>query len=199
MPGAGSFQPTKVGYNNKKLKGKPLMQDCHIRYSGRYIDLRERDNWEYASRVRCNGVAVIVAVTDARELVLVEQFRIPVDASVIELPAGLIGDEPEYSGESGIDAAFRELEEETGYRAGAMDTLLRCPTTAGMADEMATFYLAQKLERINAGGGDASEQICVHVVALDNIDAWLDEQASAGKMLDPKVYSALYWLYRRDI
>ena len=175
------------------------MQDNRVRYSGRYIALLERDQWEYASRVRCSGVAVIVAVTDARELVLVEQYRIPVQASVIELPAGLIADEPAHAGESGKDAALRELEEETGFRAGELDTLLHCPTTAGMADEMATFYLAGSLRQVHAGGGDASEQILVHVVGLAGIDEWLERQGEAGKLLDPKIYSALYWLHKRGI
>ena len=175
------------------------MHDIQVRYSGRFIDLVERDNWEYASRVHRSGVAVIVAVTDARELILVEQYRIPVQASVIELPAGLIGDSPEHANESGLDAAVRELEEETGFRAADMDMLIHCPTTAGLADEMATFYLAGSLQRIHAGGGDSSEQILVHVIPLSGIDGWLDDQAAAGKLLDPKIYSALYWLHRRDI
>jgi len=80
-----------------------------------------------------------------------------------------------------------------------METLLHCPTTAGMADEMATFYLATKLKRLHTGGGDASEQILVHVVALDGVDSWLDQQAAAGKLLDPKIYSALYWLHTRGM
>lgn len=167
-----------------------------VRYAGRYIDLVEQDHWEYASRVHCAGVAVIIAVTDEHELVLVEQYRIPVQASVIELPAGLIGDEPAHAGESGAAAARRELEEETGFRAGEMDTLLRCPTTAGLADEMATFYRAGSLKRVHAGGGDPSEQILVHLVGLSGIDDWLEQQACAGKLLDPKIYSALYWLTR---
>lgn len=175
------------------------MHDKQIRYSGRYLSLVEQDHWEYASRVNCSGVAVIVAVTEKRELVLVEQYRIPVQANVIELPAGLIADEPAHAGESGIDAAGRELEEETGFSAAQMDILLHCPTTSGLADEMVTFYLAGKLKRLHNGGGDDSEQIRVHVVGLDGIDTWLDQKAAAGKLLDPKIYSALYWLHVRGV
>ena len=175
------------------------MHSKQVRYHGRYIDLLEQDQWEYASRVHCSGVAVIVAVTDQRQLVMVEQYRIPVQASVIELPAGLIGDEPAHASESGTAAALRELEEETGFSAGTIETILRCPTTAGMADEMATFYLAGKLTRLHDGGGDASEEIRVHVVDLDNVDHWLEEQSAAGIYLDPKIFSALYWLHSRGI
>jgi len=170
-----------------------------VHYGGRYISLVELDDWEFASRVHCGGVAVVVAVTDARELLLVEQYRIPVECSVIELPAGLIGDEPAHTGESGEQAARRELTEETGFTAANIETLLRCPTTAGLADEVATFYLATGLTRVHDGGGDASESIRVHVIKLDGIDGWLDEQGAAGKMLDPKIYSALYWLQSRGI
>jgi ADP-ribose pyrophosphatase len=170
-----------------------------VRYGGRYISFLEQDDWEYASRVHCSGVAVIVAVTSQHELLLVEQYRIPVQGSVIELPAGLIGDEPAHAGETGSQAALRELEEETGFAAAEIVPLLHCPTTAGLADEMATFYLATNLSRVHEGGGDDSEKIQVHIVSLDDIDHWLDSQAKSGKLLDPKIYSALYWLHTRGI
>jgi len=60
-------------------------------YAGRYLNLLERDGWEFASRSNANGVVVLVAVTDQGEIVLVEQFRIPVGKNVIELPAGRFG------------------------------------------------------------------------------------------------------------
>ena len=80
-----------------------------------------------------------------------------------------------------------------------MEKLIHCPTTAGLADEMATFYLAGAVEQIHSGGGDASEQIVVHIIPLTDIDTWLDQQGSSGKLLDPKIYSALYWLQQRGI
>jgi ADP-ribose pyrophosphatase len=169
------------------------MSEDITRYHGRYLDLLERDGWEFASRSNASGVVVIVAVTGEGEIVLVEQYRKPVQASVIELPAGLVGDlnDPD---ESILDAAHRELEEETGFRAAHMELLMACPSSAGMSDEVITFVLATGLQRVGPGGGDASENIEVAVVPLDRIDHWLALQQGAGKPMDPKIFAALYWL-----
>lgn len=172
------------------------MQDSGWRFRGRYLGIREIDHWEFAARTNASAVAVLVPVTDDDELVLVEQYRIPVQARVIELPAGLVGDqgEPDEPVEA---AAMRELEEETGFVAKHLSHLLTCPTTAGMSDEMISFYLAEGLQRTGPGGGDDSEDIEVHIVPLDEASDWLSEQRAQGRMLDPKVYTALYWLERR--
>mgnify|MGYP001400965326 CR=1 FL=1 len=92
-------------------------------HQGRFLAMFERGGWEYVDRVGASGVVVILALTDADELVLVEQHRVPVDASVIELPAGLAGDLPDSQDEDFREAARRELLEETGYRAGHIERL----------------------------------------------------------------------------
>ena len=162
-------------------------------YRGRYLSLMERDGWEYASRSNATGVAVLVAVTDRDELVLVEQFRTPVNAHVIELPAGLVGDLDDHS-ESVLDAAQRELMEETGYRAGHVEILMSCPSSAGMSDEIITFILARNLEKVGPGGGDNSEDIAVHLVPRAEVSKWIAARQREGKPADPKIFSALYWL-----
>ncbi|NND45555.1 MAG: NUDIX hydrolase [Xanthomonadales bacterium] len=171
------------------------MTEQRTHFRGRYLAIAERDDWEFATRTNASAVAVLVAVTDAGEIILVEQHRIPVRGRTIELPAGLVGDldDPE---ESIITAAARELEEETGYRAGRLEPLLTCPSSAGMSDEMITFLLAEELTRTGPGGGDDSEDITVHRVPLDQASEWLAEQRALGRQLDPKIYSALYWLDR---
>ncbi len=166
-------------------------------YAGRYLSLLERDGWEFTSRSNANGVVVLVAVTDQGEIVLVEQFRIPVGKNVIELPAGLVGDH-EDSDESVLKAAQRELEEETGYAAAQLELLMECPSSAGMSDEIVSFVLARGLRRVGPGGGDDSEDIQVHTIPLDRVDRWLREQRAAGKPMDPKIYAALYWLSERS-
>ena len=165
------------------------------RYRGRYLSLLERDRWEFASRSNASGVVVIVAVTEAGEIVLVEQYRKPVGACVVELPAGLVGDLADPD-ETVIVAAHRELLEETGYAAARMEVLMACPSSAGMSDEIITFVLATGLERIGPGGGDDSEDIEVLPVPLADVDEWLDAQRAAGKPMDPKIYAALYWLQK---
>lgn len=171
------------------------MKPSGIRYKGHHIGISERDGWEYAVRTNASAVVVLVPLTDQDELVLVEQYRIPVQAQVIELPAGLVGDldDPE---ESLLTAAHRELEEETGFRAGTLTPFLECPSSAGLTDETIAFYLAENLEQVGAGGGDQSENILVHRVALAGVDEWLVRMMQKGCMLDPKIYAALYWMNR---
>lgn len=164
-------------------------------YRGRYLSLLERDGWEYASRSNASCVVVLVPVTDAGEILLVEQFRKPVGMTVIELPAGLVGDHADPD-ESVLDAAQRELEEETGYAAAHMELMMACPSSAGMSDEIIHFVLATGLTRTGPGGGDSSESIEVLPVPLSGVDDWLAGQHAAGKPLDPKIYSALYWLQK---
>ena len=131
---------------------------------GRYLRLVKRGSWEYVERVNVADVAVLVPVTAANEIVLVEQYRIPVLATMIELPAGLVGDEDGFRGESLRDAANRELEEETGYRADCLTLLARSPTSGGLTSETVAFLHATGLARVGLGGGVAGEDIRVHVV-----------------------------------
>lgn len=171
------------------------MSDPAIRYRGRYLGIAERERWEFAVRTNASGVVVLVPVTDDGRLVLVEQFRLPVEASVIELPAGLAGDAG-FGGETLAQAADRELLEETGYRAGQLTRLLDCPSSAGLTDEIVTFFLAEDLRREGAGGGDATENIVIHEVPVAEVCNWLGERRAGGCMIDPKVYAALLWLER---
>jgi len=167
-------------------------------YSGRFLGLKERDRWEYAYRTNASGVVVIVPVTDDGELVLVEQFRIPVNSRVLELPAGLVGDNGDAD-EAFEIAAHRELIEETGYRAASLEELLTSPSTPGMADEMITIYFARGLERVGPGGGDGNEDITVHLVPLDSAENWLKARMAEGIMLDPKIYAGLFWAQTRSL
>ena len=169
------------------------MHDEITRYRGRYLSLIERERWEFVTRTNAHAVVVLVATTPEREIVLVEQYRRPLDARVIELPAGLVGDlgDPD---EAVLDAAGRELIEETGFEAASLEVVMECPTSSGMTDEVITFVRADRLQRVGPGGGDDSEDIEVHVVPLGEVDTWLDDRRAQGLPLDPKIYTALYWL-----
>jgi len=171
------------------------MQTIH--YKGRYLSLVERDGWEYATR-NTPTVAVLVAWLDDGKLLLVEQPRTPINAPAIELPAGLVGDLSEQADESVFEAAHRELIEETGYAADSLSEIMRCPTSAGMSDEIAVFLRATGLRQVGPGGGDDSEQITVHAIDLEQIDAWLDAQQHQGKAVDSKIFTALYWKLRES-
>ena len=103
-------------------------------YKGKFLHYIKTGNWEWVTRPNDISAAVIAAVTDKKELILIEQFRIPMNAPVIELPAGLVGD-GDYEGEESFIAAQRELEEETGYYAKNFKKVVHGPVSAGMSDE----------------------------------------------------------------
>lgn len=163
---------------------------ARILYAGRYLEFVERNGWEMV--LRRHPVVALMAWTPDDELLLVEQYRIPVGRRTIELPAGLAGDSTEHSQESLLDAAGRELEEETGWRAGRLEAVMDCPSSAGLSDETITFVAAHDLVRTGPGGGDDSEDIRVHAIAGDTIDEWLANQHEAGLGIDSKIYTALY-------
>jgi ADP-ribose pyrophosphatase len=56
-----------------------------------------------------------------------------------------------------------------------------------------TFYLATQLVKVGEGGGDEHEDIQVHVVPIQGIQAWLLAQEALGKLLDPKIYAGLWF------
>ena len=163
---------------------------------GRFVRLVRQDGWEWAERTNNSGVVVIVAITDQAEIVLAEQYRPPLDARVLDLPMGLSGDLDGAEGEPLHEAARRELLEETGYQADRLESLGEGPTSAGLTNELLTFFLARGCRRVGRGGGDETEDIEVHVVPLDQADAWLEQKRAAGVLLDPKIYAAIYFAGR---
>ena len=163
---------------------------------GRFLSLVCDQGWEYAQRSNASGVVTITAVTVDQEVLLVEQFRPPVGGMVIELPAGLCGDES--VGESGLTAAKRELEEETGYTSDHWLDLPSGPSSAGLSSEVLQFFVARNCRRTSAGGGVGDEQISVHVVPIAHAHEWLVERSRSGTLIDPKVFAGLYFAQATD-
>lgn len=163
-----------------------------ILHTGRFLELVADGRWEYVRRRNASAVVGIIAVTPAGGLLLVEQHRIPVGGPVIELPAGLVGDE--QADEDIATAAARELEEETGWLPASCRILARGPSSAGLTSEVSTLVLARDLRRTGPGGGVLGEGITVHEVPLAAIPAWLAGRAAAGMLIDHKIHAALWWL-----
>jgi ADP-ribose pyrophosphatase len=172
------------------------MTDTQILFESKWIRICRAGKWEYVQRPASDFAVGILAITADEEVILVEQFRIPTGSRVIEIPAGLVGDEPEYEGESLEDTARRELLEETGYRAGTMKFLMRSPATPGLAREFMNIFLATDLERETEGGGTEGENITVHHVPLSGLRQWLTEKQAAGVDVDARLPAAL-WLAGR--
>jgi len=166
-------------------------ETCHSLCGGKFLELLKEGRWEYVRRINASGAVMIVAVTQEGELLLVEEYRVPLHALTIGLPAGISGDEGE---ESTLQAARRELEEETGYRANSWTYLLTGPSSPGLTTEMVSFYLAEDLHQISQGGGVAHENITVHRIPLPLVHGWLMDQTGQGKVVDPKIFMALYFL-----
>lgn len=162
----------------------------------KFLRLCERDGWSYCERANASGVVVMIAVTPSGHLLLVEQHRNPVERRCIELPAGLVGDEPGAKDEDLGVAAGRELLEETGYEPKRMKRVCGGPVSAGMSSEVLTFFLCTGLVKKHAGGGVEGENIVVHEVALEKVAAWLARKEKAGFLIDPKVFSGLYFAER---
>lgn len=160
--------------------------------AGKYLRLVAEDGWEYVERIRGSGVVAVVAVTGQSELLLTEQYRPAVRRRVIDLPSGLSGDVRGCENEPLVQAARRELLEETGYRARRMRRLFTGPPSAGMSSELVTFFRAEDVLAVGDGGGEGSEAIIVHRVPINVATRWL-RRARRRALIDPKVYVGLYW------
>jgi ADP-ribose pyrophosphatase len=162
---------------------------------GKYLRLVKRGNWEYAERTNAGSAVIVIAVTPEDKLLFVEQFRVPMDAPTIEMPAGLVGDLDAH--DTMEAAARRELLEETGWQASEVKVLMVGPTSSGMSNELIAFVRARGLTRIHAGGGDESENITVHEVPVADAPRWLTEKMAAGYSMDAKLWAGL-WLLDRN-
>jgi ADP-ribose pyrophosphatase len=153
-------------------------------WEGKYIKVTKQGRWEFVSRTRGVSAAVIVAV-DEGHVILVEQYRVPLGKTCLELPAGLIGDE--QAGEDVHEAAMRELEEETGYRAEHMVDLGRFHASPGMSSEGFNLLRAEGLTKVGEGGGVETEEIVVHRVPLGEVADFIEQKRREGLAMDVKL------------
>lgn len=156
-------------------------------WEGKYIVTKKRGRWEYVGRARGIHAAVILAVDDEDHVILVEQYRVPLGRKCIELPAGLVGDHDDVAGEDAAVAGARELEEETGYRAGRIEVIGEFYSSPGMVSESFTLLRAHDLAKVGDGGGVDSENIVVHRVPLAGIEASIAEWREQGYAIDVKL------------
>jgi ADP-ribose pyrophosphatase len=162
-------------------------------FETRWITLQRIGHWDFVRRPHSDSCVGILATTPENEIVLVEQFRVPLQRRVIEIPAGIVGDEEEHRGEPLAGTAARELLEETGYRAGSIVPLIDTPTSAGLTPEMIHLFHATDLVKEHEGGGVAGEDIIVHHIPISELRTWLLEKQAAGLLVDFKIHACL-WL-----
>jgi len=167
-------------------------------FRGQHLDLfRGEKGWEYVKRTNSVQGVTVIPVTEQGEIILVEQFRIPVGKRVIELPAGLV-DEHERPKE----AARRELREETGFECdedGLVPVCEELTALPGLSSETNSLWLASNVTRRdgqldgNIGAEEEGERIeRVHVIPLRDAKDWLDSRAQDDNtIIDVKVYAGL--------
>ncbi len=133
------------------------------------------------------GAVVILPILDARQIVMIRNFRHTVEQELWELPAGTA--EPN---EAAIDTARRELEEETGYRAGTMTPLTEFYTSPGVLTERMFAFVATELKSVGQRL-EVGERIVAEVVELERACRWLVN----GELRDGKTIAVLGTYFAR--
>lgn len=137
--------------------------------------------------VQHNGSAVMMAVDERGRILLVRQYRLPVRDYLWELPAGRLD-----PGETPLDAARRELKEETGYEAAEWRELISFYPSPGFVAERMTVFVAQRLTEGKPDPMD-DERIECRWFEPDELREWI----AAGRIADAKtLVAALLWLNR---
>jgi ADP-ribose pyrophosphatase len=155
-----------------------------IMWAGKYISVFKRGRWEYVSRTGSTNAVVVLAEHDGK-VILIEQYRVPVGGSCLELPAGLVGDADKNA--TVEDTAVKELEEETGFTAGRIEILGEFHSSPGMVAESFTLVRAHEVRKVGDGGGTEHEDIIVHLVAREDIPEFVRQRREAGIAVDVKL------------
>ena len=142
-------------------------------YEGKILKVRVDDvilvNGKNAVRevmMHPGGVAVVPLLDDGR-VICVRQFRYPMGAELLEIPAGKLD-----KGEAPLSGAKRELEEETGYRAENYDYLGEFYPSPGFCDEVLHIFLARKLTK-GVAHPDEDEFIDTEEIPLEKLVAMI--------------------------
>ena len=126
------------------------------------------------------AVAVIPLLGD--KMIVVEQYRKPLEKSQVEIPAGKLD-----SGEEPMKAALRELEEETGFRTDNIRLVSSFYTSPGFADEIIHLYIAEDLVK-GAANPDEDEFLDCEAITLEQAQQYMRE----GRIGDAKTIMAIY-------
>ena len=136
--------------------------------------------------VKHPGAVAIIAITEDNKIIFVEQYRKPLERSLIEIPAGKLepNEQPEIT-------ALRELEEETGYTTNELDYITSFYTSPGFADEIMHIYHTDSITRLEKPVAlDDDEFVEVHYLTFDEAKQLILEQ----KIYDAKTVYALMYL-----
>lgn len=176
-------------FEEKTLRTKKI-------FDGKVISLQiddvELPNGKTSKReiIKHPGAVAILAITSENKIILVEQYRKPMERALVEIPAGKL--EP---GEEPAITAVRELEEETGYECEKLEHLISFYTSPGFADELVHLYLAKGLKKKeNPKGADEDEFVELIEATLEEATQLVIEQ----KIYDAKTAYAIQYLQLKE-
>ncbi|RLL48145.1 NUDIX hydrolase [Oceanobacillus piezotolerans] len=162
-------------------------------FEGKIISLQvdevELPNGKTSKRelIKHPGAVAVIAITDDNKIVLVEQYRKPLEKTLVEIPAGKLED-----GENPIIAAIRELEEETGYTTNDLHFVTSFYSSPGFADELLHIYITNELTKVdNPKPGDEDEFVEVLELTLDEAKQLVTEE----RIHDAKTNYAILYLH----
>ncbi|MFD2630754.1 NUDIX hydrolase [Oceanobacillus kapialis] len=162
-------------------------------YEGKVVDLRVDEvslpNGKTTKRelIKHPGAVAVIAITKENKILFVEQYRKPLEKSLVEIPAGKVehGEAPEVT-------AKRELEEETGYTTGELSFVTSFYTSPGFADELMHIYITDEVEKMEEPiGSDEDEFVDVLELTLDEAKELVEQE----RIHDAKTTYAILYLH----
>ena len=141
----------------------------------------KEEKWDFVSHRM--GAACVLAVRPDGKILMVRQYRNALDRFTLEVPAGT----RDWLNEDTSICAARELEEETGYRAGKLEKLLSLKSTVAFCDELIDVYLATDLVEIGEQHLDEAEDIDIEAYDLKE----LMDMCYSGTLQDAKTVAAI--------
>jgi ADP-ribose pyrophosphatase len=191
--------PGRLSFGDDPLEEHVV--DSMTIHRGRYMEFRvdtiERADGTRGTRdvVGHPGAVAVLALDAGGRLLLVRQWRIPAGRALLEIPAGTLDVEHGVTEDPDV-AARRELEEETGHRAGSWRKLATFWTAPGFTSELMHLYLATALDSVTTDGGrltpDEDERLELSRVTIDEGLALVD----GGGLSDAKSILGILWLDR---
>ncbi|HLT54727.1 MAG TPA: NUDIX hydrolase [Bacillota bacterium] len=175
----------------KKFEEKTIQSETIFR--GKVVHLQVDEvrlpNGKTSKReiVKHPGAVAVIPVTKDNKIVFVEQYRKPLEKSLIEIPAGKL--EP---GENPITCAIRELEEETGYTTNELSFVTSFYTAPGFSDELMYIYITDELKKLDVPkDADEDEFVDVIELTLDEAKQYVLEE----RIHDAKTNYAILYLH----
>lgn len=172
-----------------KTLRRERVADCRVFSVERATARSPKDGAEHAFyRILSDDWVQIVAVTPAEEIVMIRQYRHGSDTVTLEIPGGLID-----AGESPLDAAARELLEETGFRGARLRPLGSVNPNPGLFGNRLHAFVAEDAEQVAEIRNDATEQTFVELVPRVRVP----ELLCAGAV-DHALVVATLWRYLHE-